>query len=981
MNKNKKCMLGRLNYLLKKMRNEMFNNIQLKIITFSLLIFLSPFSINAQQGGPLDIISSLTSISGTGSASENPLLPDDEVLEEEEEIKELIKKKNDIQEEEFGYTGDSSYIYSSIDKSIIKPLEYFGYDYFTKSPSTFAPVKNISIPSDYLIGPDDNIKIILYGNENVQFTLQVNRDGEIYFPELGPISVAGLTFSDLKETLSQVISSNKIGTKISITLGTLRSINIFILGDAYQPGRYTLGALSSLTNAIFISGGVNTSGSLRNIQVKRNGKVISEFDFYEFLLNGDNSNDVRLMDGDVIFIPSVSKHVAIDGEVSRPGIYELRENEDIQTLISFAGNIKPKGSTSSIDIQRIDRKNNSFIMQTIDLDNKTEKDYELINGDKVIVYPVSNLIKNAVLVRGHAQKTGFYTWKNDMKVSDIIGSPDNLLYQTDLSYLLIKREEPNTQNYSFYQIDLTEIFENNDSTENIVLKDRDELILFPKLLSPEEITTKIVSRKIVLNEDGEYEFENTWSDLSYLRKSIQDNLKDEESEVPSVYRRPLDPSTIEGQLLGQRRDLNDLETALLEEDKKQYYEYTVHNYCTLPETIVKTLNRSVALDMAIEESGLTEIEAEASIDDESFSYRITQECRKQLMDPIIDLINRQSDGDKSQLVSIYGNVQFQGKYPLTKNMNIKRAIDASGGFQSSSYDAEIELSRRNLGDKEYVTRNNFISGKNQDGLDTPVKGNDILTIKQVKDDIKTVTISGEVYFPGTYPIAENQTLSDLITRAGGLTSIASPDAAFFQRDILKKAEQARLKEASAELRRKIILGSQSAGLGQETLSSGAITQLSALLSSDQNQINEERLGRLVIDLKGIIDGKADDIVLEDGDNINIPIKRQTVSVIGEVNSANSHLFSSDTAIDDYIDLSGGITTFGDERNIYIIKADGSINPPDSLGSGFFRSSQLEPGDTIVVPIMLKPFSTIRATTEVTQIIYQMALAAAAVNSF
>jgi len=190
-----------------------------------------------------------------------------------------------------------------------------------------------------------------------------------------------------------------------------------------------------------------------------------------------------------------------------------------------------------------------------------------------------------------------------------------------------------------------------------------------------------------------------------------------------------------------------------------------------------------------------------------------------------------------------------------------------------------------------------------------------------------------------------------------------------------------LKKARDELTRKVLLSSQAGGLGQTSLDNDAIKQLTSLIVGD-NQ--EESIGRLVINLNGIISGSIPDIMLEDGDKLHIPKTQQSISVIGEVFVSNSHLYQDNHSIRDYINLSGGLNSFADENNIYLIKADGSIVSPSQLsGSSFFRKSskRLEPGDTIVVPLEVQPFNTIRATTEITQIIYQMALAAAAVNSF
>ena len=352
-------------------------------------------------------------------------------------------------------------------------------------------------PPDYVLGPKDNVKIILYGNKNAKYNLRVTRDGEIFFPGIGPISIAGLTFLDFKETIHQIVTSQMIGTKVSVTLGSLRSIDIFVLGEAYQPGMYTISALSTLTNAIFKSGGVNVTGSLRNIQLKRKGKTITTFDFYDLLLKGDTSNDTRLMQGDAVFIPPITKTVGISGEVGRPGIYELEEKETLEDLIKYAGRLKPKADIFSAYLHRVDPTVNGFNLIPVDLNNSSLSSFELNDGDVLSIHSVVDNLKNAVLLAGHAQQPGFFPWSQGMRIGDLIRSSDDLLSMTDLNYVLIKREGKLNQNYDFLQIDLKEVFKNDASESNVILFERDEIIFFPSLLDRK--STRLNSSHVVIS--------------------------------------------------------------------------------------------------------------------------------------------------------------------------------------------------------------------------------------------------------------------------------------------------------------------------------------------------------------------------------------------------------------------------------------------------------------------------------------------------
>jgi len=949
-------------------------------ITVVILFFLVPFLSTTTQAQLAQLI--LPELAGEIAGT----MPTEEEAEEvaTEETKERIQ--SDFKDEDYGYTGGKNFNNPPQEKFFDEALSYFGYDFFNDAPSTFAPVTNIPVPSDYVLGPKDNIKIILFGNKTSTFNLEVTREGEIFFPGVGPIALAGLTFQDARETITQIVTNQMIGTKVNVTMGKLRSINVFVLGEASQPGMYTISALSTLVNAIFINGGINVTGSLRNIQLKRKGEVISTLDFYDLLLEGDTSKDTRLTEGDVVFIPTITKTVGTDGEIGRPAIYELKDDETLGDLIRFAGNLKPKADLLSAEIQRVDGFENSFDLLKVNLDQATLDNFELKSGDIVKVYPVVNNLTNAVLLSGHALQPGFFPWKEGMRIGDLIKSSDGFLSMTDLNYVLIKREDKVTRNYTFLQTDLVEVFKNPESDVNLLLSEKDQIILFPSLLSQDQITTRLIQDKYIV-EDEQMVLENEWNSLTYLRKSLMEK-RQEESQEDVKQINPLTGEPIE------------------DTDIRRYYEYTVYDYCTVPEElavdVIESAGFSAKKSVPLEDLEdiktpdqfqrlLTDIQTEKikaqtiAQKDPQLVTNLTRLCRQQLLDPIIEIINRQTSIDNEKgMVSIFGNVHFPGSYPFTDNMTLNDSIKAAGGPKNATYESEIELSRSMSAGKQFSFSNSIVSMTDTPAMLTELKEMDVITLKQMATNTGAVEITGEVFFTGVYPISEYQTLGELIRRAGGITNNASVEGAYFVRKSLQEAEIQRLESAKNELRRKILLSSQAGGLGKSGLDGAAITQLTALIGTGDDEA--AALGRLVVDLQSILDGTIEDIVLEDGDKLHIPTDRQTISVIGEVYVANSHLYESNLSIDDYIDLSGGATEFASESNTYLIKVDGSIVSPSQLssGGGFFRrasSDGLQPGDTIVIPLEVQQFSGAKAATEITQIVYQMAIAAAAVNSF
>jgi polysaccharide export outer membrane protein len=194
-------------------------------------------------------------------------------------------------------------------------LKPFGYDLFAGTPSTFAPVTDIPVPAEYVVGPGDRLEVQLYGNTKGRYSLVVNRDGAVMFPELGPIAVTGLKFDDARARIEARVNDQMIGTQAVVSMGDMRSIRVFVLGEAQQPGSYTVSGLATITNALFVSGGVRTIGSLRKIQLKRDGRLVKQLDLYDMVLRGDTSDNVRLLPGDVIFIPPVGSTVGIKGEI------------------------------------------------------------------------------------------------------------------------------------------------------------------------------------------------------------------------------------------------------------------------------------------------------------------------------------------------------------------------------------------------------------------------------------------------------------------------------------------------------------------------------------------------------------------------------------------------------------------------------------------------------------------------------------------
>ena len=208
--------------------------------------------------------------------------------------------------------------------SIGKMLPIYGAMLFRNPPSTFAPLNMVPVTPDYVIGPGDELRIQVWGQVTLNSRYTVDRSGNIYIPQVGTLQVAGLTFAQMQDYLKAQMGRVFRNFDLNVNMGQLRSIQVFVVGQAHRPGSYTISSLSTLTNALFATGGPTPQGSMRHIQLKRAGKVVVDFDLYDLLLHGDKTNDVQLLPGDVIYIPPVGPQVAVAGSVNTPAIYELK---------------------------------------------------------------------------------------------------------------------------------------------------------------------------------------------------------------------------------------------------------------------------------------------------------------------------------------------------------------------------------------------------------------------------------------------------------------------------------------------------------------------------------------------------------------------------------------------------------------------------------------------------------------------------------
>lgn len=798
-------------------------------------------------------------------------------------------------------------------------LKPFGYNLFAGEPSTFAPMANAPVPSNYVLGVGDTLRIQLYGKETRSIDAAIDNEGQIVIENLGPLSVAGLRYNEAKELIKSTVRERMIGMEAAVSMGELRSMQIFVVGEAYKPGAYTVSSLTTISQALFVSGGVSDIASLRNVQLKRAGETVVTFDLYKLLTEGDASNDYRLQAGDVVFIPTRGDMVSISGEVLRPAIYELLPEETLADALSYAGGLLPTAYRKSVQLQRIS--DGSRRVQTIDL-TASKVRTPLQAGDEITVFPVAQDTVDSVMVVGAAVRPGVYEWRDNLRINDLLPTVEgSLLPITDLTYGIVVRRSDDRRTISVLQFDVARAI-HGDTSENLALQPRDQVVLF----------SRYESAKAEENQ------------LSAWLKSESDRQREERERVLEIYR----------QQYLQKLITDDLGfNQLLEQ--------------TTPE-------RSEELDSQL--TSLFAIDEQAEKREAEYYAKFS---RHNLLQPILyQLRNQYSATGTLPLVYVDGEVRYPGIYPLVAGADARLAIAAAGGLKESAYLARAEITRTQIvsGEAEAVYVPFNLAEVLQGEREIALQGRDrmqILSIPQWQNTLQ-VRLEGEVRFPGTYTIRRGETLQGLLERAGGLTEYAFVRGAIFTRADLREAERKRLDELAQQLRREI--------------ASNVITDSGAQVAyGEMNQLlrdltNIDAVGRLVIDLENVIgEGqRTTDIQLKDGDRLFVPTVQSTVSIIGEVQLASSYQYESGVSLEQYIQRAGGLRQKADDERIYIVKANGSVVVPERrswFSSGV--SDQIEPGDTIVVPMDTQYMNNIEMWTTATQIMYQVGVALAALS--
>jgi polysaccharide biosynthesis/export protein len=782
---------------------------------------------------------------------------------------------------------------SKVNRTQIAPapinLRQYGYDVFRETVSTFAPVTDVPVSADYIIGPGDEFTVTIWGMVEGIYKLEVDRNGEVVLPKAGVVSVAGLRYSELKTAIQRQLGKYYKDFNLSVSMGRLRSIRVYVVGEVTRPGSYTLSSLSTAYNALFAAGGPTKRGTLRDIQLIRNGKVIARMDLYDFLLKGDKSQDPKLMHEDTILVPLIGRLVGIAGDVMRPAIYEIKGSGTLKEAIDLAGGIRPMGYLQRVQVERILAHEKKIVVDlNLSEENKPDRlKIPLENMDIIQIFPIMDRTQDVVYLKGHVVRPGSYQFKPGMRVTDVVKSYQDLLPEPYPDYAEVIRYTLPDYHRVVRPFNLGKALA-GDPNENLKLENLDEVRIYPESYFQD---LQQVSIQGVVRNPGSYHLykDMTVSELIHQAGDVTDAAFLERGEI---HRRvdPSDPTYTRRIIyfnLGKVLAGDPAENLTLQ-SQDQVVVYSKEDVRPGP---------TVSVDGQVRSAGVVPLLKDMRVRDLIFEAGLKN-------------------------VSSLKEAELT-RYTVTHNSPEKVET------QRISIDLEKALAddpSQNLALKEH----DHLMVKAIPGLELDRK----------------VTITGEVRFPGSYLIKKGDRMSDLLDRAGGFTDKAFLKGAIFTRDSVRRLEQEQLSQFIKAQEQKLV------GMAAATAASGISkeeTQAEQLeLSTRQEALklmaSQVVLGRVVIHIAPAekLKGGPDDILLEDGDTLHIPQPPSAVAVLGSVRSATAILYEPGAGMDYYVDKAGGYTKEADKGEAYILKADGSTVIPGVR-------TEVEAGDAIIVP--------------------------------
>ena len=807
-----------------------------------------------------------------------------------------------------------------------RKLERFGLDVFRKGSTNpdYIPM-DLPVGPSYVVGPGDNLSIDLWGGVSQRLLRTVDREGRVALPETGPVLVSGKTLGDVQEMVQRTLRTQFRDVSADVALLRLRSVRMYVVGEVALPGAYDVSSLSTPLNALFVAGGVTAQGSLRRLQHYRGKQLIEEVDAYDLLLHGIRGDLQRIENGDSLMVPPLGPVVTVDGMVRRPAIYELRDEKTLVDVLDLAGGILPAAALRHIEVQRLVA-HEKRTMLSFDISDTSDAEavraqmsgFTVQDGDEIHIFPIAPYNSESIYLIGHVLRPGRYSYKAQMKLTDLVTSYADLLPEPSIRYAEIIRLRAPDFHPVVEAFDLASALENPDSA--------------PKL---EPLDTVHIFGRYDFEPDPEVFITGEVRAPGSYRTSGQQHLRDAVYQAggvtpdawldsAQVFRRQPDGTTrVFSVNLGDALGGDPLNNVLVQPRDR----ILVHRQ---PEEISP---RTVYVKGDVARPGRYPLAVNMSVAD---------------------------------LVLAAGGL-LRSANPVGGDLTHYAISNVSGAPVPAG--------------EQYVNLAAALAGKEDQNLPLR-DGDVLTVPQQASwNDIgASVTLRGEVAKPGVYGITPGERLSALLKRAGGLLPSAYPRAAVFERTEVYELQQKNRQELIERLEQESTVVKTSAttsGTEEAALQQAAILQRQRVLDALRKAPIS---GRLVIHLhpdRKDFAGSPDDIELRAGDSLTVPKQPGAVLVIGQVYNSNALTYTPSRNAGWYLSRSGGATKLADKGAIFIVRADGSVTSKQGYWSGGVLAAAMGPGDTIVVPE--KPTlgsSTLKNVLAVAQIASSAALVAA-----
>ncbi|HTW31710.1 MAG TPA: SLBB domain-containing protein [Candidatus Sulfotelmatobacter sp.] len=772
----------------------------------------------------------------------------------------------------------------------------FGMDVFengTRDPELIP--MDLPAGPDYVVGPGDGLSIDLWGGVSQRFYRTVDREGRVTLPEVGPVLVSGKSLADVQEEVQRVLRTQFREISADVTLARLRTIRIYEVGDVTRPGAYDISSLSTPLNALFAAGGPTPQGSLRIVEHYRGDQLVQSVDLYDLLLHGVKAAIAPLQNGDTVMVPPVGPQVSIEGMVRRPAIYELKDEKTLASVIALAGGLLPAATLRHIEVQRLvaHQKQTMLSVDVPETDDDaavTQKleSFQIQDGDRIRIFPVAPYNQNAVYLEGHVLRPGRYSYRDGMRVTDLISSYKDVLPEPSTSYAEIIRLNMPDFHPSVESFDLAEALANPSSAP--LLHPLDTVRIFSRF---DFENPPVVSVLGDVRAPGTYQTSGVihLSDAVHLARGLE---PDAETEDAQVFR-----SLPEGQVrilsvnLGEAlAGVPSANIALESRDR-----ILIHRS---PDAIQPA---SVFIEGEVGRPG---------------RYPLTTNMT------VADLI-RAGGGLTPGADTQVGDLTTYAWASGTKLSGQQEPIQIAAALKG---DADANVALQN-GDVVTIRQ---LSGWSDLGA--------------------SISVRGAVKHPGTYGIRPGERLSSILERAGGFQPDAYPYGALLERAQVRQLEAdqqdqliLRVKDAETGLEQMPDTTPQQKQAKEAVLAQyhTTLTQLGA--SSPIGRVTIQ----ISSDIKRWRN-TASDIQVQAGDVLMIPTRPSYVMVTGQVFNPTAISYHPGKSAKWYLQQAGGPTTVANRKAIFVIRADGSVlGGKESLWSGDSLNAALRPGDSVVVP--------------------------------